>query len=58
LVQADELGDATTFLLVCPTSSDLMPSAVLAPYPTLGRHLRLRSQVMTDKVSPMRRDCN
>jgi mRNA interferase MazF len=58
IVQADELGDTTTSVLVCPLSSDLSDfrrsRPVIEPSATNGLHLR--SQVMTDKMSPLRRD--
>ncbi len=58
VVQADELGDTTTSVLVCPMSSDLSDfrrsRPVIEPSATNG--LRLRSQIMTDKMSPLPRD--
>jgi mRNA interferase MazF len=58
IVQADELGDTTTSVLVCPFSSDLSDFRRSRPViePSAGNGLRLRSQVMTDKMSPLPRD--
>jgi mRNA interferase MazF len=58
IVQADELGDTTTSVLVCPMSSDLSDFRRSRPRirPSAANGLRLVSQIMTDKVSPLRRD--
>jgi mRNA interferase MazF len=58
IVQADELGDTTTSVLVCPMSSDLSDFRRSRPViePSAANGLRLRSQVMTDKMSPLTRD--
>lgn len=58
IVQADELGDITTSVLVCPMSSDLSGFHHLRPIvpPTATNGLRLPSQIMTDKVNSLRRD--
>jgi mRNA interferase MazF len=58
IVQADELGDTTTSVLVCPLSSDLSDFRRTRPVvePSAANGLRLPSQIMTDKVSPLRRD--
>jgi mRNA interferase MazF len=58
IVQADELGDMTTSVLVCPMSSDLTEAHRLRPIvePTSSNGLRLRSQIMTDKINALRRD--
>jgi mRNA interferase MazF len=58
IVQADELGDTTTSALVCPLSSDLSDFRRSRPVvePSAANGLRLPSQIMTDKVSPLRRD--
>jgi mRNA interferase MazF len=58
IVQADELGSETTTLLVCPLSSDLSEFRRSRPVvgPSVGNGLRLRSQIMTEKVGPLRRD--
>src|SRR5947209_6058303 len=58
IVQADEFGEKTTSVLICPMSSDLSDFRRARPLiqPSSGNGLRQRSQVMTDKVSPVRRD--
>ena len=58
IVQADELGDTTTSVLVCPLSSDLSDFRRSRPVvePLAANGLRLPSQIMTDKVNPLRRD--
>lgn len=58
VVQADELGGTTTSVLVCPMSSYLSDFRRSRPRirPSATNGLRLVSQVMTDKVSPLRRD--
>jgi mRNA interferase MazF len=58
IVQANELGDTTTSVLVCPMTSDVTPDLPIRPTveanPTNG--LRIRSQIMTDKLLTLRRD--
>lgn len=60
VVQADELGDDTTSVLACPLSSNLTdnPNPRLRPIvePAAGNGLRLRSQIMTDKLLAQRRE--
>jgi mRNA interferase MazF len=58
IVQADDLGDATNSVLVCPMSSDITEFHRLRPVvePTTSNGLRLRSQIMTDKINALRRD--
>jgi mRNA interferase MazF len=58
IVQADELGDATTSVLVCPMSSEVTEFHRLRPVvePTASNGLRLRSQIMTDKINALQRD--
>jgi mRNA interferase MazF len=58
IVQADELGETTNSVLVCPMSSDLTEFHRLRPVvePTASNGLRLRSQIMTDKINALRRD--
>jgi mRNA interferase MazF len=58
IVQADELGDATTSVVICPMSSEVTELHRLRPVvePTASNGLRLRSQIMTDKISALRRD--
>ena len=58
IVQADELGDTTNSVLVCPMSSDVSDYHHLRPVvePSAANGLRLRSQIMTDKINALRRD--
>ena len=58
IVQADELGDTTNSILVCPMSSDVTEFHQLRPVvePSVTNGLRLRSQIMTDKMIPLRHD--
>lgn len=58
VVQADELGEIITTVLVCPLSSDIQQSWNLRPIvePNAGNGLRIRSQIMTDKTLALRRD--
>jgi mRNA interferase MazF len=58
VVQADELGDATTTVVICPMSSEVGPTQRLRPIvePGASNGLRLRSQIMTDKIVALRRD--
>ncbi len=58
VIQADELGDATTTVLVCPMSSEIGETERLRPIvePTPENGLRLRSQIMTDKITALRRE--
>lgn len=58
VVQADELGESTITVLVCPLSSDIQDSPRLRPVvePDANNGLRIRSQCMTEKVMPIRRD--
>lgn len=58
VVQADELGDTTTSILVCPMSSDLTDVRLTRPVvqPAQGNGLRAASHVMTDKLLALRRD--
>jgi mRNA interferase MazF len=57
IVQADEFKDLTT-IFVCPISPDVQDNLPLRPTieakPSSG--LRLRSQIMTDKMVALRRD--
>jgi mRNA interferase MazF len=52
VVQADELGHATTTLLVCPVTSNLSEKLPIRPAiePTAENGLRVESQIMTDKM--------
>jgi mRNA interferase MazF len=58
IVQADEINAGLSTVLVCPVSSDLQDTLSLRPFieavPESG--LRLRSQIMTDKLVALRRD--
>jgi mRNA interferase MazF len=58
IVQANELGDTTNSVLVCPMSSDVSEFHHLRPViqPSPDNGLRLRSQIMTDKINALRRD--
>jgi mRNA interferase MazF len=58
VVQADELGEGTTSVLICPMSSDVRGATRLRPVvePAPGNGLRMRSQIMTDKLVAVRRD--
>jgi mRNA interferase MazF len=58
IVQADELGEATVSVLICPITSDVTENLPVRPMvqasPRSG--LRLRSQIMTDKALAVPRD--
>jgi mRNA interferase MazF len=58
VVQADEFNDELSTLFICPISSDLQENLPLRPMieakPSNG--LRLRSQIMTDKLVAIRHD--
>jgi mRNA interferase MazF len=58
IVQADELGDTTNSILVCPMSSDVTEFHQVRPVvePSATNGLRLRSQIMTDKINALRRE--
>lgn len=58
IVQADRLGVTTTTVLACPMSSDIQPTPITRPIiePASNNGLRVQSQVMTEKVTPLRRD--
>ena len=58
VVQADELADDFSTILICPISSDLQQRLLLRPLiePASENGLRLRSQIMTDKLVAIRRD--
>jgi mRNA interferase MazF len=58
VVQADELGDATTTVLVCPITSDVTERLPVRPTlePNVDNGLRLSSQVMTDKMFALPRE--
>jgi mRNA interferase MazF len=58
VVQADEFNKDLTTIFVCPISSDVQEKLPLRPTieakPSNG--LRLRSQIMTEKMVALRRD--
>lgn len=58
IVQADEFSKNLTTVFVCPVSSDIQEKLPLRPIieakPSNG--LRLRSQIMTDKMIALRQD--
>ncbi len=58
VVQGNDLGDRTTTVLICPMSSDVRESPRLRPIvePDASNGLRIRSQIMTEKITPVRRD--
>ena len=58
VVQATELTTDLSTILVCPVSSDLQAGLSLRPLieVTPENGLRLRSQIMTDKLVALRRD--
>jgi mRNA interferase MazF len=58
VVQADELTADFSTILVCPVSSDLQERLLLRPLIEVAPEngLRLRSQIMTDKLVALRRD--
>jgi mRNA interferase MazF len=51
-VQADELGDETSTVLACPITSRVTERLSVRPIvePTSANGLRVRSQIMTDKL--------
>jgi mRNA interferase MazF len=57
IVQTDALGEETTTILVCPLTSDVTEKLPVRPvveaFPRNG--LRIRSQIMTDKMFALRR---
>lgn len=52
IVQANELGEATATLIVCPITSDLTEKLPIRPaiQPNAQNGLRLESQIMIDKM--------
>jgi mRNA interferase MazF len=58
IVQSDELGNDTTTVIICPLSSEIAQTGRLRPVvePTIANGLRVRSQIMTDKITALRRD--
>jgi mRNA interferase MazF len=55
IVQADELGDATTTVLVCPVTSEVTERLPIRPIVEVDatNGLRVRSQIMTHKLFAM-----
>jgi mRNA interferase MazF len=58
VVQANELGDSTSTVIVCPITTDLAERLPIRPVvePSARNGLRARSQIMTDKLLALRRD--
>jgi mRNA interferase MazF len=58
IVQADQFNDDLSTIFVCPLTSDLQDNLPLRPMiaATPQNGLRLRSQIMTDKMVALRRD--
>ena len=58
VVQADEFNERLSTVFICPVSSDVQEGLLLRPMieakPSNG--LRLRSQIMTDKMIALRRE--
>jgi mRNA interferase MazF len=58
VVQADQFSGGLSTVFICPVSSDLQVELALRPLIEVapGNGLRLRSQIMTDKLVALRRD--
>ena len=58
IVQANELGDTTSTVIVCPVTSELTARLPIRPLvePSALNGLRTRSQIMADKPLSLRRD--
>jgi mRNA interferase MazF len=58
VVQANEISAGLSTIFVCPVSSDLQDRITLRPLIEVAPEngLRLRSQIMTDKLVALRRD--
>ncbi len=58
IVQADAFNDELSTIFVCPITSDLQDNLPLRPIieVTPDNGLRVRSQIMTDKMVALRRD--
>jgi mRNA interferase MazF len=58
VVQSDEFATDLSTVFVCPVTSDLQEKLPLRPLieAALENGLRLRSQIMTDKMLALRRD--
>jgi mRNA interferase MazF len=58
VVQADELNTDFSMIFVCPMTTDIQDQFPLRPSidPSPANGLRLRSQIMTDKMAAIRRE--
>jgi mRNA interferase MazF len=58
VVQADEFNTSLSTIFICPISSDVQERLSLRPIieAELSTGLRLRSQIMTDKMVALRHD--
>jgi mRNA interferase MazF len=58
VVQADEFNADFSTIFVCPITSDVQDDVPLRPLiePSPTNGLRLRSQIMTDKMAAIRRE--
>lgn len=58
VVQAPEFNKTLSTIFICPISSDVQEKLPLRPIiePELATGLRLRSQIMTDKMVALRHD--
>jgi mRNA interferase MazF len=58
VVQGSEFNAGLSTIIVCPVSSDLQDKLMLRPLIEVAQEngLRLRSQIMTDKMVALRRD--
>ncbi len=58
VVQSDQLSESASSVLVCPMSSDVREPGIIRPIvePDETNGLRVRSQIMTDKLSALRND--
>jgi mRNA interferase MazF len=58
VVQGDKFNAGLSTIFVCPVSSDLQGELLLRPLIEIAPEngLRLRSQIMTDKMVSLRRD--
>ena len=58
IVQADELGNRTMTIVTCPVTSDVMENLAIRPVvePSAANGLRLRSQIMTDRILAVPRE--
>jgi mRNA interferase MazF len=58
VVQADEFGEFSSTVLVCPITSDITENLPIRPNlePKTENGLRLKSQIMTDKMLALPRE--